>query len=115
MLRLRLPRAQKSTYGSATLLTTLPFLLDKFLFGWFDGRGEYVCPHCWVQGEKVESRATLIVSPSSISFQWIQEIQKHVKHKVLKGTVSRKLTHHVAIHFSKALSFWTAINKIKNI
>ena len=47
-------------------------------------RGEYCCPHCWVQREKVQSGATLIVSPSSISFQWIEEIQKHIKHKDIK-------------------------------
>ena len=47
-------------------------------------RGEYFCPHCWVQMDKVESGATLIVSPSSISFQWIEEMQKHIKHKDIK-------------------------------
>ena len=47
-------------------------------------RGDYVCPHCWVQKEKVKSGATLIVSPSSICFQWIEEIQKHIKHKDIK-------------------------------
>ena len=47
-------------------------------------RGEYFCPHCWVQRDKVESGATLIVSPSSISFQWIEEMQKHIKHKDIK-------------------------------
>jgi len=47
-------------------------------------RGAYVCPHCWVQKEKVKSGATLIVSPSSICFQWIEEIQKHVKNKDIK-------------------------------
>jgi hypothetical protein len=51
-------------------------------------RGEYVCPHCWVQSEKVQSGATLIVSPSSISFQWIEEIQKHVKHKVPRSSIT---------------------------
>ena len=44
-------------------------------------RGEYICPHCWTLQEPVESGATLIVSPSSISYQWIEEIQKHIKHK----------------------------------
>ena len=43
--------------------------------------GEYHCPHCWTLQEPVESGATLIVSPSSISYQWIEEIQKHIKHK----------------------------------
>ena len=47
-------------------------------------RGAYFCPHCWVQRDKIESGATLIVSPSSISFQWIDEIQKHIKHKQIK-------------------------------
>ena len=47
-------------------------------------RGAYFCPHCWVQRDKIESGATLIVSPSSISFQWIEEIQKHIKHKQIK-------------------------------
>ena len=32
----------------------------------------------------MESGATLIVSPSSISFQWIEEIQKHIRHKQIK-------------------------------
>ena len=40
----------------------------------------YFCGHCWVrEGMKpVESRATLIVSPRSISHQWLDEITKHV-------------------------------------
>ena len=32
-------------------------------------RGEYVCPHCWTQETPVVSGATLIVTPSSISYQ----------------------------------------------
>ena len=32
-------------------------------------RGEYICPHCWVQETPIVSGATLIVAPSSISYQ----------------------------------------------
>ena len=32
-------------------------------------RGDYYCPHCWLLKPPVESGATLIVSPSSISYQ----------------------------------------------
>ncbi|KAK7079811.1 hypothetical protein SK128_008529, partial [Halocaridina rubra] len=32
-------------------------------------RGEYICPHCWTQETPVISGATLIVTPSSISYQ----------------------------------------------
>ena len=44
-------------------------------------RGEYICPHCWTLQKPVSSGATLIVSPSSISYQWIEEIKKHIRHK----------------------------------
>lgn len=44
-------------------------------------RGDYYCPHCWTQQPPVPSGATLIVSPSSISYQWIEEIQKHIRHR----------------------------------
>ncbi|CAB4054915.1 SHPRH [Lepeophtheirus salmonis] len=44
-------------------------------------RGEYKCPHCWAESKPVPSKGTLIVSPDSISYQWIEEIQKHVTKK----------------------------------
>ncbi|XP_066993133.2 E3 ubiquitin-protein ligase SHPRH [Anabrus simplex] len=42
-------------------------------------RGSYLCPRCWRNEEPVVSGATLIVSPSSISGQWLSEIQKHIR------------------------------------
>lgn len=42
-------------------------------------RGPYFCPHCWSQQEPVESRATLIITPSSISGQWVEEIRRHIR------------------------------------
>ncbi|GBM04758.1 E3 ubiquitin-protein ligase SHPRH [Araneus ventricosus] len=46
----------------------------------------YLCPYCWVESsmEPVPSRATLIVSPSAILYQWEQEISRHIKKDGLK-------------------------------
>jgi E3 ubiquitin-protein ligase SHPRH len=41
-------------------------------------RGPYFCPHCWNEQEPLESGATLIITPSSISNQWLEEIKRHV-------------------------------------
>ncbi|KAH8370863.1 hypothetical protein KR093_005242 [Drosophila rubida] len=48
-----------------------------------DSHSDYVCPNCWTDlmasnEQLVESRATVIVSPSEIKTQWYQEISKHV-------------------------------------
>ncbi|CAL4169349.1 unnamed protein product, partial [Meganyctiphanes norvegica] len=50
-------------------------------------RGEYICPHCWTQQPPVSSGATLIVTPSSISYQWVDEIMKHLKQKAIRMLV----------------------------
>ncbi|XP_068240561.1 E3 ubiquitin-protein ligase SHPRH [Palaemon carinicauda] len=50
-------------------------------------RGDYICPHCWTQETPVVSGATLIVTPSSISYQWKDEILKHLKHKAIRMLV----------------------------
>lgn len=50
-------------------------------------RGVYICPHCWTQETPVVSEATLIVTPSSISYQWVDEIMKHLKNKALRMLV----------------------------
>ncbi|XP_076060889.1 E3 ubiquitin-protein ligase SHPRH [Oratosquilla oratoria] len=50
-------------------------------------RGKYICPHCWTQHPPVSSGATLIVAPASISNQWVEEIQKHLKRKSIRMLV----------------------------
>ncbi|KAK3927321.1 E3 ubiquitin-protein ligase SHPRH [Frankliniella fusca] len=36
------------------------------------------CPQCWLKQTPVKSRATLIVSPTSISGQWLNEVKRHI-------------------------------------
>ncbi|MPC35312.1 E3 ubiquitin-protein ligase SHPRH [Portunus trituberculatus] len=57
-------------------------------------RGAYVCPHCWTTQPPVTSGATLIVTPHSISYQWVNEIMKHVKHKSVRMLVYRGVATH---------------------
>ncbi|XP_047740431.1 E3 ubiquitin-protein ligase SHPRH [Hyalella azteca] len=56
-------------------------------------RGVYVCPHCWTQQPPVPSGATLIVAPSSITYQWVDEISKHLRHRALKLLVYKGMAH----------------------
>ena len=46
-------------------------------------RGPYHCPHCWSSRAcpPCLSAATLIVSPSTICYQWNDEIAKHINEK----------------------------------
>ena len=46
-------------------------------------RGKYFCPHCHVINPPIRSGATLIVTPESISYQWVDEILKHVHDNTL--------------------------------
>lgn len=39
----------------------------------------YICPKCWSQQPLVPTRATIIVSPYSISRQWQKEIETHIR------------------------------------
>ncbi|KAF6025413.1 SHPRH [Bugula neritina] len=48
------------------------------------GRGAYKCPHCHAASKPIKSGATLIVTPSSISHQWREEIHKHIGSSGLK-------------------------------
>uniref|UniRef100_A0A0K8SKL6 E3 ubiquitin-protein ligase SHPRH n=1 Tax=Lygus hesperus TaxID=30085 RepID=A0A0K8SKL6_LYGHE len=45
---------------------------------------EYMCPWCWTKKTPVRSGCTLIVSPNTISSQWIDEINRHVKSSSLR-------------------------------
>ncbi|XP_034237613.1 E3 ubiquitin-protein ligase SHPRH isoform X2 [Thrips palmi] len=47
---------------------------------WIGSQPVY-CPQCWLKKTPVKSRATLIVSPTSISGQWLQEVKKHISVK----------------------------------
>lgn len=46
--------------------------------------GPYHCPRCWKTLEPLTSSATLIITPPSISNQWVEEIQHHVEANYLK-------------------------------
>ncbi|XP_076076399.1 E3 ubiquitin-protein ligase SHPRH-like isoform X3 [Mytilus galloprovincialis] len=47
-------------------------------------RPEFMCPHCLVRNKPLKSTATLIISPSSICHQWVDEIMKHIHDQTLK-------------------------------
>lgn len=57
---------------------------------------KYLCPHCWVkpEKEKIKVKTTLIVSPSSISFQWLEEIERHQSEDVLRVMEYRGVQSH---------------------
>lgn len=48
----------------------------------------FYCPHCLVAMKPVSTGATLIISPSSICHQWVDEINRHVRSSSLRVLVS---------------------------
>ncbi|XP_037376430.1 E3 ubiquitin-protein ligase SHPRH isoform X2 [Talpa occidentalis] len=55
----------------------------------------FYCPHCLVAMEPVSTRATLIISPSSICHQWVDEINRHVRSsslRVLAAEMAQRLS-----------------------
>lgn len=47
----------------------------------------FYCPHCLVAMKPVSTGATLIISPSSICHQWVEEINKHIRSSSLRVLV----------------------------
>lgn len=47
----------------------------------------FYCPHCLVAMKPVSTGATLIISPSSICHQWVDEINRHVRSSSLRVLV----------------------------
>lgn len=48
----------------------------------------FYCPHCLVSMKPVSTGATLIISPSSICHQWVEEIKRHIRSSSLRVLVS---------------------------
>lgn len=48
----------------------------------------FYCPHCLVAMTPVPTRATLIISPSSICHQWVEEINRHIRSASLRVLAS---------------------------
>ena len=46
-------------------------------------RGRFLCPHCYTASSPIQSGATLIITPSTICHQWVDEILKHIKEESL--------------------------------
>ncbi|XP_033107047.1 E3 ubiquitin-protein ligase SHPRH-like [Anneissia japonica] len=45
---------------------------------------DYYCPHCWSLTDAVKSSATLIITPTSICHQWVDEINRHINLSAIK-------------------------------
>lgn len=49
----------------------------------------FYCPHCLVAMKPVSTGATLIISPSSICHQWVEEINRHIRSSSLRVLVRK--------------------------
>lgn len=47
---------------------------------WKPEFGPYKCPQCWEGDDLIESKATLIVVPMTLSKQWCREMETHLKY-----------------------------------
>ncbi|KAM4771429.1 E3 ubiquitin-protein ligase SHPRH [Rhinophrynus dorsalis] len=58
------------------------------------GVAPFYCPHCLVAMKPVTTGATLIISPSSICHQWVDEINRHVRSSSLRVMVYQGVKKH---------------------
>ncbi|XP_024913971.1 E3 ubiquitin-protein ligase SHPRH isoform X2 [Cynoglossus semilaevis] len=54
----------------------------------------FYCPHCLVAMKPVSTGATLIISPSSICHQWVEEINRHIRSSTLRVLVYQGVKKH---------------------
>ncbi|KAM4625102.1 E3 ubiquitin-protein ligase SHPRH isoform 2-T2 [Polymixia lowei] len=54
----------------------------------------FYCPHCLVAMKPVSTGATLIISPSSICHQWVEEINRHISSSSLRVLVYQGVKKH---------------------
>lgn len=54
----------------------------------------FYCPHCLVAMTPVATGATLIISPSSICQQWVEEINRHIRSSSLRVLVYQGVKRH---------------------
>ncbi|KAG7328393.1 hypothetical protein KOW79_008337 [Hemibagrus wyckioides] len=54
----------------------------------------FYCPHCLVAMTPVPTGATLIISPSSICHQWVEEINRHIRSASLRVLVYQGVKRH---------------------
>ncbi|XP_061700947.1 E3 ubiquitin-protein ligase SHPRH isoform X4 [Syngnathoides biaculeatus] len=54
----------------------------------------FYCPHCLVAMTPVSTGATLIISPSSICHQWVDEINRHIRSASLRVLVYQGVKKH---------------------
>ncbi|XP_056151483.1 E3 ubiquitin-protein ligase SHPRH isoform X2 [Lampris incognitus] len=54
----------------------------------------FYCPHCLVAMTPVSTGATLIISPSSICHQWVEEINRHIRSSSLRVLIYHGVKKH---------------------
>ena len=55
---------------------------------------KFLCPRCCTLQKPIPSGCTLIITPTVISHQWIDEIKKHINNRNLKILLYQGCAHH---------------------